>query len=94
VFGNRTLRRIFGLREREREGEREKVTGKWRKVHIEELYDLCSSPNIRLCEMRNVYKILFWNSEGKIPLRRSRRIKQDNIKVDFKVRVCECVWAT
>jgi hypothetical protein len=33
VFENRVLRRIFGPR-------RDKVTGKWRKVHNEELNDL------------------------------------------------------
>jgi hypothetical protein len=39
VFENRVLRRIFGPR-------RDEVTGKWRKLHIEELIDLYSSPNI------------------------------------------------
>ena len=33
------LRRIFGL-------ERDEVIGEWRKLHIEELDDLYSSPNI------------------------------------------------
>jgi len=33
------LRRIFGPR-------RDKVTGEWRRLHIEELNDLYSSPNI------------------------------------------------
>jgi hypothetical protein len=32
VFGNRVLRRIFGPKA-------DDVTGKWRKLHIEELYD-------------------------------------------------------
>jgi hypothetical protein len=37
VFENRVLRRIFGLK-------REEVTEEWRKLHIEELHDLYSSP--------------------------------------------------
>jgi hypothetical protein len=37
VFGNRVLRRIFGLK-------RDEVTGECRKLHIEELNDLFSSP--------------------------------------------------
>jgi len=39
VSENRALRIIFGLRTDE-------VTGEWRKLHIEELNDLLSSPNI------------------------------------------------
>jgi len=39
VFRNRLLRRIFGRM-------RDKVTGEWRKLHIEELNDLYSSPSI------------------------------------------------
>ena len=39
VFENRVLRRVFGPK-------RDKVTGKWRKLHNEELNDLCCSPNI------------------------------------------------
>ena len=41
VFENKVLRRIFGLK-------RDEVTGKWRKLHNEELNDLYSSPNIVL----------------------------------------------
>ena len=36
VFGNRVLRSIFGRK-------RDKVTGKWRKLHNEDLYDLYCS---------------------------------------------------
>jgi len=39
VFENRVLREIFGR-------EKDEVTGKWRKLHNEELNDLYSSPNI------------------------------------------------
>ena len=39
VFENRVLRRIFGPK-------RDEVTGEWRKLHSEELYDLYCSPNI------------------------------------------------
>jgi hypothetical protein len=39
VFEKKVLRRIFGpKRDEERAG--------WRKLHNEELYDLCSSPSI------------------------------------------------
>jgi len=39
VFENRVLRGIFGAK-------RDEVTGEWRKLHNEELYDLNCSPNI------------------------------------------------
>jgi hypothetical protein len=39
VFENRVLRRIFGPK-------RDGVTGEWRRLHIEKLNDLFSSPNI------------------------------------------------
>ena len=39
VYENRVMRRIFGPK-------RDEVTGKWRKLHNEELNDLNSSPNI------------------------------------------------
>jgi len=39
MFENRVLRRIFGPK-------RDEVTGEWRKLHSEELNDLCCSTNI------------------------------------------------
>jgi hypothetical protein len=82
VFENRTLRRIFGPK-------RDEVTGGWRKLHIEELHDLYSSPSIirmiksrrlrwaghvaRIGEKRNSYRILVGKPEGKRPLERPRR---------------------
>jgi hypothetical protein len=39
LFENMVLRVILGPR-------RDEITGKWRKLHIEELNDLYSSPNI------------------------------------------------
>jgi hypothetical protein len=43
VLENRLLRKLF-------RPKRDEVTGDWRKVHDEELHNLCSSPNI----IRNV----------------------------------------
>jgi len=39
VFENRVFRRVFGPK-------RDEVTGKWRKLHNDELRDLYSLPNI------------------------------------------------
>jgi hypothetical protein len=39
VFESRVLRRIFGLK-------RDEVTGKWKRIHYEELNDAYSSPYI------------------------------------------------
>jgi hypothetical protein len=90
VFENRVLRRIFGPK-------RDGVTGGWRKLHIKELHNLYSSPNIiriiksrrmrwvghvARIEKRNVYRLL-GKPEGKRPLGRPRRRSIDNIRMDF-----------
>jgi hypothetical protein len=79
VFENKVLRRIFGPK-------RDEVTGEWRKLHTEELYNLYSSPDIfrhvksrrmrwaghvaRIGDERKVYKVLVGKPEGKRPLGR------------------------
>jgi hypothetical protein len=48
VFENRVLRRLFGPK-------KDEMTGWWRKLHNEELRDLCSSPSIvRIIKYRRV----------------------------------------
>jgi hypothetical protein len=42
VFNSWMLRKILRV-------QQEEVTGGWRKLHIEELHDFCSSP-ITICE--------------------------------------------
>jgi hypothetical protein len=47
-FENEVLRKIFGAK-------RYKVTGEWRKLRDEELYDLYCSPNIvRVIKLRRM----------------------------------------
>ena len=98
VFGNMVLRRIFGPRGDE-------VTGKWRKLHNEELNDLYSSPNIvrviksrrmrwaghvaRMGEERVVYRVFVGKPEGWRPLGRPRRRWVDNIRMDLQEVGCE-----
>jgi len=93
VFENRVLRRIFGPK-------RDEVTGKWRKLHTEELSDLYSLPNTvrvlksrrmrwaghvaRMGEGRGVYRVLVGKPEGKGPVGRPRRRWEDNIKMDLQ----------
>jgi hypothetical protein len=93
VFENRVLRRVFGP-------TRDEVTGKWRKLHNEELNDLYSLPNIvrvvksrrmgwaghvaRMGEGRGVHRVLVWKPEGTRPLGRHRHRWEDNIKMDLQ----------
>ena len=87
------LRRIFGPR-------REEVTGECRRLHNEELNDLCSSSNIvrviksrrmrwvghvaRMGEKMGVYRFLVGKPEGKRPLGRPRRRWVDSIRMDLQ----------
>ena len=58
VFENRVLRKIFG-------SKREDVTGEWRRIHDEELYDQYPSPNIvRVIKSNRIFERdagLGWN---------------------------------
>jgi hypothetical protein len=85
VFENRVQRRIFGQKGDE-------VMGGWRKLHIEELRDLFSSPSIirkiksrkrssMNGEKRNAYNFLLGKAEGMCPPGRTRCKWADNIKI-------------
>jgi hypothetical protein len=80
--------------------KREDVTGEWRRLHKEELYDFFSSPNIirvtksirvrwaghvaRMGDRRGVYGVFVGKREGKRPLGRPKRRWKDNIKMDLQ----------
>jgi hypothetical protein len=84
------LRRIFGPK-------RDEVTGGWRKLYNEELYNLYTSPRKistiksrrmrwawhvpRMGEKRNAYRILVGKPQVKRPLGRPRCRWVDNIKM-------------
>jgi hypothetical protein len=78
------------------------------KLYNEELHNLYTSPNITvnksrrmrlvrhvtyMVEMRNAYKILVGNHEGKRSLRRSRHRWKDNIRMDLREIEWELWWA-
>ena len=93
MFENRVLRRVFGPK-------RDEVTGKWRKLHDEELRDLYSLPNIvlvvksrrmrwaghvvRMGEGRGVHRVLVGKPERKRPLGIPKCRWEDNIKMDLR----------
>jgi hypothetical protein len=83
------LRRIFG-------SKRNEVTGEWRKLHTEELYDLniirvIKSRRMRWFghvaskgERRGVCSVLVGKCEGNRLLGRPRRRWENNIKINFQ----------
>jgi hypothetical protein len=93
VFENRVLRRIFGPK-------RDEVTGKWRKLHNEELHILYSSTDVirqvksrkmrwaghvaHMGDERKVYRISVVKPEGKRSLGRPRRRWEDGIRMDLR----------
>ena len=96
MFEHRVLWRIFGP-------QRDEVTCEWRKLYNEELNDLYSSLNIvrviksrmrwagrvaRMGERGGVYRVLVGKPEGKRPLERPRRRRENNIKMDLQEVEC------
>jgi hypothetical protein len=93
------LSRIFGPK-------RDEATGEWRRLLNEELNGVYSSPNIirviksrrmrwvghvaHMGENRGAYRILVERPEGRQPLGRPRRRREENIKMDLK----EVGWGT
>ena len=98
MFEDRASRKIFGLKKVE-------VTGKWRRLHNEELYKLYSLPDIiqvikslirwagyvaRMGDRRRAYRVLVRRSEGKRPLGRPKRRWEDTFEMDIQ----EVGWGT
>ena len=87
------LRRIFGPR-------RDEVTGKWRRLHNEELNDcrVIKSRRMRwtdhvarISEEREVYRFLVGKTDGKRPLGKPRRRWVNNIRMDLQEVGCRYV---
>jgi hypothetical protein len=92
VFENWVLSRKFGPK-------RDDVAGEWRKLHIEELHELYSSPHIikqikssrmrraghvsRMGEDRKVYRVVVGRPERKRPLLRRRYKWEDGMRMDL-----------
>jgi hypothetical protein len=88
----KALRKIF-VPKREEDGP-------WRKLHNDELHDLCSSLNIvrmiksrrmkwaghvaRMGDGRGAYRVLVGRPESKRPLGRPRRRWEDNVKMGLR----------
>ena len=97
MFKNRVLRRIFGSKGGQ-------VTGECRKLHNEELNDLCSSPNTvrviksrrmrraghaaRTGERRGVCRVLMGKSNGKRPLGIPKHRWENNNEVGLQEVGC------
>jgi hypothetical protein len=76
------------------------VMGEWRKLHNEELHNLCSSPDIvrqvksrwmrwawhvaRMGKERKMYEVLVWKPEGRRPLGRPKRRWGDGVRTDLR----------
>jgi hypothetical protein len=79
---------------------REEVVGSWKRLHNEELHNLCASPNIigvtksrrmkwtghvaYMEVIRNVFTVLVRKPEGKRPLKRLRHRWECNITMDLR----------